>query len=154
MYTLSVFLLNIIFEKGGTVFARRNSIIMIALATSFLIFFKNINIPYNKFINIISSTTFGIYLLHDNQYLRKFLWGDLLNNSLYDSNYLILHASISIIIVFISFSIVDLIRQHLFEKPFFKLLDKKWDNWSNRISSSFNAALNKIENSKSKDIDD
>lgn len=36
--------------------------------------FNNTKIPNNKFINYLSSTTFGVYLIHDNIYVREFLY--------------------------------------------------------------------------------
>lgn len=36
--------------------------------------FKNINIKYSKTTNLLASTTLGIYLIHENVFLRKIIW--------------------------------------------------------------------------------
>ena len=42
--------------------------------------FKNINIAYSKFINLVAKTSFGVLLLHANSNaLRNFMWRELLH---------------------------------------------------------------------------
>lgn len=54
---------------------------LVCLVCSLAIFCttKNVRIKHNKAINNIAATTFGIYLIHDNPLLRKFLWVELLD---------------------------------------------------------------------------
>lgn len=100
----------------------------LAVITGFSLFmlFKNIKIPYIKFINTIASSTFGVLLIHANSdAMRQWLWKDTLNNvGMYNSPYLYFHAIGSVIAIFVICIIIDQIRIRLIEVPFFKLWDK------------------------------
>lgn len=77
--------------------------------------FKNIKMKNYKLLNIISSTTFGIYLLHDNILMRKFIWLEYFKvyEHFEDTN-LFFYSLKIIILVFIICSLLDFIRQTLF----------------------------------------
>lgn len=97
-----------------------NLVCLIASVSLFLVF-RNINIKNNKIINLISSTTLGIYLIHDNVYIRENLWNNWFDVDKYALNdNFIIFAIITIMIVFIGCSIIDFIRK-IFEKL---ILDK------------------------------
>lgn len=90
--------------------------------------FKSIKKPFNsKLINLVSSTTLGIYLIHDNKYLRPFIWQDLLKcpQMLYlqESNF-VLFTIISILGVFLVCCTIDLARIYFLDKPIRKLISK------------------------------
>lgn len=101
----------------------------LALACSFSLFmlFKNIKIKKNRFINTIAASTFGVLLIHANSdTMRQFLWRDLLKNmSYYDSPYLIIHAVVSVIAVYIVCVCIDQCRIHFLEKPLFNYIEKR-----------------------------
>jgi len=111
------------------------------LVTSILLFmaFKNLNVKYNKFINIIASTTFGIYLIHDHKLVRHYLWITLLNNATYsDSIIIFTHAVTSILAVFVVCGIIEFIRIYSLERLWIKILSKsnpKLTNINNRVKS-------------------
>ncbi len=88
--------------------------------------FKNLKIKYNKFINTVSATTFGILLIHSHSStMRQWLWKDVLHNAeMYSSKYLVLHAIASVIVVFIVCSLLDMLRIKFIEAPAFRLWDK------------------------------
>lgn len=92
-------------------------------------FFKNIELKYNKYINTVAASTFGVLLIHANSNaMRKWLWNDVLDNvGHYDSSLMQLHAIGSVIGIFTVCVIIDIIRIRLIEKPFFVLWDKHWD---------------------------
>lgn len=134
---ISVDLLSVKFPSLGKYanhFYDRNSIVAIAFSVSLFNYFINKKSFNNKFINLISSATFGVYLIHDNNYIRSFLWNDIFHNKDYvSSNMILLHVLISVGLVFIVCVLIDLIRQKLIEKPLFKILDKKIDNAQAKI---------------------
>lgn len=87
--------------------------------------FSRINIRHNRLINWISSATFGVYLIHDNEYVRPFLWKTALNNAAhYESSTLIPYSLLVIATVFVVCTMIELIRIHLFEKFYLRLTDK------------------------------
>jgi surface polysaccharide O-acyltransferase-like enzyme len=87
---------------------------VLCISIIIFIYFKQLNIANIKSINIISSTMFGVYLIHDNLLVREFLWNDLFENKLYlNNNYIYLHSIVSIVSVFLCCIIIDLIRSKI-----------------------------------------
>lgn len=86
--------------------------------------FKNINIGYSRFINLIAKTTFGVLLIHANSdAMRRFMWRDLLHVDTFYSlplTTLIIKSLLICLGIFIVCSILDMIRIYLFEEPLFK----------------------------------
>lgn len=100
-----------------------NSFIILFIAISIFGLFQSFSIKNNRFINMIASATFGIYLIHDNPYMRNFLWITVFkNNTHYFSHYLLIHAIISIILTFVVCTFIELIRKYILEKKYYNLI--------------------------------
>jgi surface polysaccharide O-acyltransferase-like enzyme len=126
----------------ATYFISMNNLPMLFCAITLFLGFKNLKIKDNKIINGIAASMFGVYLIHDNYFVRPFIWKNVFQNSAYyDSPYLIIHALIVTFLVFVACVVVDQIRIKLIEEPFFKLVDKKW----NGITVLTNIFKNKFE---------
>ena len=79
----------------------------------------------NKFVNTIASCTFGVYLFHDNPLIRAMLWPVWVNNTpFYDSQVLIPRVLLSVVIVYVGCTLIELLRQKFFVKPLEYLLEK------------------------------
>ncbi|MBQ8885916.1 MAG: acyltransferase family protein [Clostridia bacterium] len=108
--------------------ADSNKILAVATAFCAFMFFKNVHFEC-KFINKVASAAFGVLLIHANSdTMRRWLWGDLLNNvGQFTSKLgkLAIHAIGSVLAIYIVCTVIDLIRIYLIERPFFKVLDKK-----------------------------
>ena len=129
-----------VFDDRSGHFYQRNSIIVVLLATSILALFSSMKSFSNKFINIISNCTFGIYLIHDNSYMRDLLWNNWFNNVNYaNSKWLIVHFVASVLIVFVSCIVIEYIRKYFIEKY---LLSKP----NKMIVSAANNLINNISN--------
>lgn len=104
-----------------------NKVLAVVTAVSMFMFFRNLKIKQNKFINTVAASTFGVLLIHANSdTMRSFLWGDVLKNtSFYNSPYLIVHAIISVIGVYSICTIIDWCRIHFIEKPIFRKFDRR-----------------------------
>ena len=107
--------------------ADSNKILAFIVGLFTFLTFKNMNIKQSKIINKISSTTFGILLIHANSdAMRQWLWKDIFGvNQLFDSSLFIVIFKLFIIclIIFIVCSILDYLRIIFIEKPFFKWFD-------------------------------
>lgn len=115
------------------------SIFSILIALFIFLGFKNIDLRYNKLINIISSTTFGIYLIHDYPLVRNFIWIKLFKNAMYADSLFIIPYSIGVILlVFAVCSIIELIRIKLIERNYINILNKIGLKASNLIDKVFN----------------
>lgn len=117
------------FFSGKTVFA------MLA-AIGLFIAFINMKPFYNRVINSIGACTFGIYLIHDNSYVRGFLWNRLFNNVTYSqTNILFFHEIGVVVVVFVVCALIELLRSQFVEKIYMELIIRI----SNRIH------INKLE---------
>lgn len=100
---------------GGNYFWRPNTIPMIALSISVFLCFRFIKVRPLMPVNLLASTTFGIYLLHDGQ-LNFYMWQVLLDSTRYTfSRQLLLFVPACVLLIFVTGACVDLVRQFLFK---------------------------------------
>jgi len=104
-----------------------NKVLALTTGITAFMLFKNIKLKQHKWINLIESSTFGVLLIHANSdAMRQWLWKDMLQNvTFYNSSYLILHAIISVLVVFVVCTIIDQIRIKLIENPMMRLIWKE-----------------------------
>lgn len=119
-----------------------NKLLAVITAISLFCYFKNIRINNNKIINIIASTTFGVLCIHANcDRMREFLWKTIFNNSTVFKNFktsiVILHAVISVVIVYTICSLIDLCRKRFVEKNIFRLLNNRIEILNSKIENFF-----------------
>lgn len=102
-----------------------NALLAVLTAICSFMFFKNIQIPQSKKINLIGGSTFGVLLIHANSdTMRQWLWKDTLNNiGHYNDNLFWVYPIIVTILIFLFCIIIDRIRIALIEKVVFKLID-------------------------------
>lgn len=104
---------------------------IVLTAISIFLYFKELNIKYNKYINIAASTVFGIYLLHTNIEFSQYIFKTIFNNSRTYYSYLLLPQLIlAVILIMSSGIIVDRIRMLVFEKPIMIYVEK----WLEKVS--------------------
>lgn len=105
-----------------------NKLPVFLCALGMFIYFKNININYNRFINTIAQSVFGVLLIHANSdNMRQFLWNDFLKNTLFYNSplfILMIHAGVAIFGIFCVGTLIDQLRIHFIEKPFLRLIDR------------------------------
>ena len=105
-------------------FYSRQSILTILRAVCFFMMFATMQIKPNRLINMISSATFGVYLIHDSSEMRQYLWMDVFHNASFQDTLIIIPHSIAVILaVFVVCVLVDLFRKNLIEKSVFKFVD-------------------------------
>ncbi|MPM98179.1 hypothetical protein SDC9_145362 [bioreactor metagenome] len=122
---LPILLINFLKISGisANYFWRPNSVLMLIWSLSLFLFFRKLEIE-NKIINLLASTTLGVYLFHDGP-IRYLLWNDIFKiknytNLNYFGFYLIL---VSLLLFLIGFGL-DMGRKFL-EKMFLdNLFDK------------------------------
>ncbi len=109
--------------------ADSNKVLAVLLAVSSFLFFKNLNLKANRFINATAASAFGVLMIHANSdAMRKWLWKDLLDVvGTYDSDWMVLHAVGSVLAIYIICTAIDYLRIRFIEKPFFRFWDKHWD---------------------------
>ena len=114
-----------------------------ALVISICLFvvFANMNIKDSKWINMASSATFGVYLIHDNRFFRPFLWGTIFHNAQFQDSILLIPYSVVVVaVVYISCTLLDLLRQSVIERPYMQLINRNTDRlsrWMKKVSDFF-----------------
>jgi surface polysaccharide O-acyltransferase-like enzyme len=94
-------------------FWRPNSILMLMWSASLFLLFRKLEIKENKWINLLASTTLGIYLLHDGP-IRYFLWNKVFNIKDYaNSIYFIFYLLVVMMIIFLIGFVIDMGRKFL-----------------------------------------
>lgn len=140
---LSVIIFNVAGIKIPTLFSKAThfseaTYVPVVLSSIFLfLIFKNIDMKYSKAINVISSATFGVLLIHDNEYVRNFLWIEVFkNSSMIKSKYFIIYEILVVLSVYIVCTIIEIIRSRLIEQPLFNIALKntKINNFLNRVN--------------------
>lgn len=139
VFSLFTYLTAVVFTLLGTkwpivssyalYFFGQNKITVLLASLSLFMTFATLNIKYNNVINIIASTTFSIYLIHDNKYIRFFLWRTVFRNASYANTLaLIPYSILAVGIVFVVCSTFDFLRIKLIEKPYMKFVNKYADS--------------------------
>lgn len=119
------------FSERVEYFYSAQTITILLMSVSLFLAFANLRLKYNRWINLIASATFGIYLIHDNHFVRSWLWIDVFPKEQYQKSLMFIPYSIAVVaIVFAGCAVVDLIRKCTFEKVFMLLVDYWINVWS------------------------
>lgn len=106
------------FASAVTYFYGQEKITTLLISICLFMVFATLKMNYHKWINIMGSATFGVYLIHDNHLVRQFLWMDLFKNAQYQNGLFLIPYSILVVaVVYIACSLIDLLRQYTIERP-------------------------------------
>lgn len=87
--------------------------------------FAKLKIKYNKWINVIASATFGVYLIHDSSYIRYYIWWNIFKiNQYQESLFLIPYSILVVFIVYVLCTGIEMVRKVLLEKPYIIFVNK------------------------------
>ena len=124
------------FRKVYYFISDSNKILAFATALTAFMFSKNLKIK-SKLINMIAASSFGVYLIHANSEL--WLWNDVFKvASMYSSKWLVPHAILTVVIIYVMCTVIDYIRLHTVEKWFFKKTDKIFTAIDKKIMGTSN----------------
>lgn len=117
-------------EQGGAVFYHHNSFFIFFAACSLLLVFKNMEIK-NDFVRkrvfTISGACIGVYLIHENAYVRKWIW-EYANYWIdYAAPYFPVETILFVTFVFIICIIFDIARKELFKIVCIENMEKHID---------------------------
>lgn len=92
----------------------------------------------NKFINFLASLTFGVYLIHDNPYVRTVLWTDIFHCAEYlTPKLLIPHMLGTVSAIFLACSAIELVRKITVEKIYDVFVSPRIDTLQTVLVSRF-----------------
>lgn len=120
-----------------------NKILAVAFAICSFLWFKNLNIRYNKIINAFGAATFGVLLIHANSNaMRTWLWVDTIDcvgHYALPIGELILYSVGVVLAIFVVCNLIDQLRINTVEKWFFKWYEK---NYAERLESFVGRLIN------------
>ncbi len=109
-------------------FYPQQSLLTFLSALALFMAFEKKDIGYRKWINIIASASFGVYLIHENSLIRPLLWEEIFKNASYQNTALLIPYSVAVAVaVYCVCTVIDLIRQQTFEKPFMIVVNRFTD---------------------------
>lgn len=121
---------NTIMSKASY-FDTNSCILTVLAAIALFLLFKNWKMQ-SKMVNLIAASVLGIYLIHDNENIRSWLWTTWwANNDYLDSNLLPIHMLIKVSIIFCACLVIDLLRRYTIEKVAIRWIDKNWKKIKN-----------------------
>ena len=83
---------------------------------------------------MVASTTFGIYLLHDNKLFLHYMWDNVLATyQYYNSIVLPLYAIFVVALIFVIGMTVDYVRLAFIEKPVMKAITPSFERIQSRV---------------------
>lgn len=118
-----------------------NNPLLIITTISYFLFFSTINFK-SKFINLVSKLTLGVYLIHDNVYIRSRIYGWFGFNSSSYSCAIIPKMIVVTFVIFIGCSIIELVRQSVFKFIYRRKLSKKIRGAYRNYISSLGISIN------------
>ena len=112
-----------VFAKYTTYFYGQEKLTILSISLCLFMCFSTLKMNHHKWINTMASATFGVYLIHDNNIIRKLLWRDWFRNAQYQEDWrLIPYSILAVAIVYIVCSAIDLLRQYIVETPCMKII--------------------------------
>lgn len=119
----SFYISSIIFNKpfllkGSTyLLVANNSPFVISIAISIFLFFRELDIKQNKAINRIAASSLGIYLIHENVFVRPMIWNKIATININSVNIIqfIAFALLKCAIVFIICLLIDQTRIYVLD---------------------------------------
>lgn len=97
-----------------------SSVLVFMVSMCIFLLFKNIKINYCKIINLLGSVSFGVYLFHDNFFMRDMLWRDLFGVRNWNSNFMFVVYGIGVsILIYVVFGGLEYIRALVMDKWLF-----------------------------------
>ena len=100
-----------------------NSLPLMLIALCLLCAFRSLAIPYNRFINLIASTTFGVYLFHENLLINKWWWHAVCKlDEWLASPFLLAWMLLCALGTFAFCAVLELVRKQCVERPLLALI--------------------------------
>lgn len=129
----------------NSLFFSYNSIFTLAASCFLFLCFRELSISNQRVCRIISAVAplaFGVYLIHDNRFVRPILWESLNPAAYAESPWLLLYMALCVIGIFAICCVIEKLRQIIFTQCRINALVK---NWSDKVQS---AVLQRLETNR------
>ena len=138
IFTVLTYLLSLVYTILGakwnvsltTYYYGQVKLPVLLISVTLFMAFAGLKMRYHKWINVIASATFGVYLIHDHDLVRPFLWLNVFQNAQYQDSFVLIPYSImAVAIVYAVCTLMDLLRQQTIEKVYLRLVNSYADSW-------------------------
>lgn len=110
--------------RSGEYFYHMQNLPILLISTMLFLSFLAWDIGHIPFVNLVSSATFAVYLLHDYGPMRKLLWKVLFENTRYAHRKLLIpYTGFQILEVFGACVMIELLRIYVIERAYVKYLE-------------------------------
>lgn len=123
----------------------------LAISFSLFVAFSRTDVRYSKRINTVSSATFGVFLIHENAFVRPFLWNTVFRNAKFQDSALLIPYSIAVVaMVYVACTGIDLLRQSIIERPYMQLVNRNADRLSALLQQAADSLCRNLFSDESK----
>lgn len=129
------------FAEYVTYFANMYTVPTVFVSIGLFCYFKNLEIPTVKWINLAAKGAFGVYLIHENYFMRKLLWPSF--DFVFTGGVIseVFAALVVVVVLYAILTAIDLLRLYLLEKPFFLFFQNRFGNWFERCDAILNGSV-------------
>lgn len=114
-----------------TYYYGREKLQILLISSTLFMAFAALKMRYHKWINVIASATFGVYLIHDHDLVRPFLWLNVFKNAQYQNSLMLIPYSVMVVaVVFAVCALIDLLRRQTVEKVYMRAVNTYADSWA------------------------
>lgn len=116
---------------------KQNTILLLLIAMFIFVAFKNLKNIKNKKINKISKYTLGVYMIHDNFFIRNNIIINKLHiKEIYTQSFFCIYIIVISLIIFIVCTVIDVMLEKVLEKIEFKnkFLNKVYEKINNTVN--------------------
>ncbi|MBQ7580482.1 MAG: acyltransferase [Clostridia bacterium] len=129
-------------ERRALTLIEYQKIFTLTIAVFLFIGFMNLKIKNNRIINTISSASFAVYLIHDQQNMKEFLWNTVfkpVNHA--DSKLFILYTIGVVLLIYSVCTGIELLRINFVEKQYMDFLKKFSVRIEEKIDRFYNSKI-------------
>ncbi|MEE8716812.1 MAG: acyltransferase [Coriobacteriales bacterium] len=129
------------FRLSGTSFMGMDTAFCLWISIALFMLFERLDLRPIPVINTLAGSVFGVYLIHDNPYVRAWLWPHFSWAGSLGVPALVGCALLAAIAVFVACSAIDLVRANLIERPVMRVLDKRLAGTYERVDECIRGFL-------------
>lgn len=101
---------------SAIVWGDERSLMVVLIATLVFLTFRKLNIGHRLWVNIVASTTFGVYLIHEHHFVRDWIFGNLDMGSHFNSPDLVPFTLLCMVGIFAMASVLEFVRIQTLER--------------------------------------
>ena len=116
----------------------QNMLPVFLMSLAMFCFFAKLKPFHSKVVNFLAKSAFGVYLIHDNMFVRAFVWKPF--EPLYGMGGMRLAVAgvVSAVAIYLVCAAIDTVRRELLEKPVMDRVEKRFSSQISAVDVFFN----------------